>query len=101
VAAWFPDMFCNFYLVKNYKISKNSTTTKARKKYCTDLESLEFLKLFDVSLTKFKNNKTLLNKLATDLYWQPSYLLGERKRLIIPQSAWPMSKSHGNVLIVE
>jgi hypothetical protein len=32
VAAWFPDMFCNFYLVKNHKIAKNSTTTKAREK---------------------------------------------------------------------
>jgi hypothetical protein len=32
VAAWFPDMFCNFYLVKNHKIAKNSTTTKAKEK---------------------------------------------------------------------
>jgi hypothetical protein len=31
-AAWFPDMFCNFNLVKNHKIAKNSTTTKAREK---------------------------------------------------------------------
>jgi hypothetical protein len=23
VAAWFPDMFCNFYLMKNHKIAKN------------------------------------------------------------------------------
>jgi hypothetical protein len=30
VAAWFPDLFCNFYLVKNHQIAKNSTTTKAR-----------------------------------------------------------------------
>jgi hypothetical protein len=30
VAAWFPDMFCNFYVVKNHKIAKNSATTKAR-----------------------------------------------------------------------
>jgi hypothetical protein len=36
------DMFCNFYLVKNHKIAKNSTTTKAREKISTDLESLEF-----------------------------------------------------------
>jgi hypothetical protein len=36
VAAWFPDMFCNFYLVKNNKIAKNSTTTKAREKIITD-----------------------------------------------------------------
>jgi hypothetical protein len=32
VAAWFPDMFWNFYIVKNYKIDKNSTTAKAREK---------------------------------------------------------------------
>jgi hypothetical protein len=32
VAAWFSNMFCNFYLMKNYKIAKNSTSTKARKK---------------------------------------------------------------------
>jgi hypothetical protein len=48
VAAWFPDMFCNFYLVKNYKIADNSTTAKAREKIRTDLESLEFLIVFDV-----------------------------------------------------
>ncbi len=42
VAAWFPDMFCNFYLVKNHKTATNSTTTKAREKISTDLESLEF-----------------------------------------------------------
>jgi hypothetical protein len=42
VAAWFPNMFCNFYLVKNHKIANNSTTTKAREKISTDLESLEF-----------------------------------------------------------
>jgi hypothetical protein len=41
-AAWFPDMFCNFYLLKNHKIAKNSTTTRAREKMSTDLESLEF-----------------------------------------------------------
>jgi len=42
VAAWFPDMFCNFYLVKYCKIDKNSTNTKAREKISTYLESLEF-----------------------------------------------------------
>jgi hypothetical protein len=34
-------VFCNFYTVKNHKIAKNSTTTKAREK-STALESLEF-----------------------------------------------------------
>jgi hypothetical protein len=32
MAAWFPDLFCNFYLVKNHKIAINSTTTKAGEK---------------------------------------------------------------------
>jgi hypothetical protein len=41
VSSWFPDMFCNFYLVKNHKIAKTSMTTKAREK-STDLDSLEF-----------------------------------------------------------
>jgi hypothetical protein len=32
MAAGFPDMFYNFFLVKNRKIAKNSTTTKGREK---------------------------------------------------------------------
>jgi len=42
VAAWFPDMLCNFYFMKNYKIDKNSTATEAGEKMSSDLESLEF-----------------------------------------------------------
>jgi len=30
-----PDMFCNFYLVKNHKIVNNSATTEAREKIST------------------------------------------------------------------
>jgi hypothetical protein len=41
VATWFPDMFCNFYLVKHHEIPQN-ITTKARDKISIDLESLEF-----------------------------------------------------------
>jgi hypothetical protein len=44
VAAWAPVMFVKFYLVKSNKIAKNSTTTSAREKVKTDLESLEFKK---------------------------------------------------------
>jgi hypothetical protein len=33
VAALVPDMFSNFYLVKNHKIANNSATTEAREKY--------------------------------------------------------------------
>jgi hypothetical protein len=40
LAALFPDMFCNFYLVKNHNIAKNSTTIKTREKISADLESI-------------------------------------------------------------
>jgi len=56
VAAWFPDMFWNFYLVKTHNIVKNLTTTKARQKIIT---YLEFLEIFGVGLTKLKINLTL------------------------------------------
>jgi len=46
VAAWAVDMFCDFYLMKNHKIAKNSTTTKAREKLSTDFESLRILEIF-------------------------------------------------------
>jgi hypothetical protein len=42
VAALVPGMFSKFYLLKNHKIAKNSTTTKAREKISTDLESFKF-----------------------------------------------------------
>jgi hypothetical protein len=64
MAAWVPDMFYNFYLVKKHKIAKNSTTTIARENISTHLESLEFWKFFDIRLTKFKNNQILLNKIS-------------------------------------
>jgi hypothetical protein len=37
VPAWFPDMLRNFYLVKNHKIAKIPTTTKAREKISADM----------------------------------------------------------------
>jgi hypothetical protein len=57
-AVWFWDMFCNFYLVKNCEIAKKSTTTKAREKISTYLESLEFFffKLMHVRLNLTKKN---------------------------------------------
>ncbi len=78
VAALVPDMFWNFYLVKNDKIANdnNSVNTQAREKIRTYLESLKF---FDVCLTKFENYQILLNKIChrflitTLLYW-----VGER-----------------------
>jgi hypothetical protein len=41
IAACVPDMFRNFYLVKNHKIVNNSATTEAREKISKGLESLE------------------------------------------------------------
>jgi hypothetical protein len=32
VAAWVPDMYCNFYSVKNNKIAKDATATRAKEK---------------------------------------------------------------------
>jgi hypothetical protein len=51
VAAWFPDMFWNFYFVKNHKIAKK---TQSGEKMSTDYESLKFKEFFDACLTKFK-----------------------------------------------
>jgi hypothetical protein len=50
--------------VKNHKTAKSTTTTKAREKLSTDLESLEFLKTFNVRQTKFRNSQILLNKIS-------------------------------------
>jgi hypothetical protein len=40
-AVLVPDMFCNFYLVKNHRIANNSANTEAREKISTYLETLE------------------------------------------------------------
>jgi len=61
VAAWDPDLFCNFYIAKNHKITNKSTTTKARENISTDWESLDF---FKVCWTKFKNSQILLNRIS-------------------------------------
>jgi hypothetical protein len=42
VAALVPDMFHNFYFVKNHKIANNSATTEATEKISAYSESLEF-----------------------------------------------------------
>ncbi len=61
MAAWFPDVICNFSVVKNHKIANNAATTEAREKINADLESFELKKqCFDACLTLFKNNQILL-----------------------------------------
>ncbi len=59
VAAWFPDMLNNSYLVKIHKIVNFSATTEAREKLSTNIETLEFYKTFNVCLTKFESNQIL------------------------------------------
>ncbi len=84
VAAWFPDMFCNFYFLKNIKVAKNSTIATAREKISTNLKSLEFQKFFTYIRLNLKTIKFYLIKLATEFYWQPCYLLSERASLMDP-----------------
>jgi hypothetical protein len=48
--------------VKNHKIANNSATTEAREKISAYSESLEFLEIYDVCLTKFEKYQILLNK---------------------------------------
>jgi hypothetical protein len=64
VAAWLPDVFGYFYFVKNHKIAKNSTTTKAREKNKHRFRILRILQFFDACSTTFKNNQILLYKIS-------------------------------------
>jgi hypothetical protein len=50
--------------MKNYKFAYNASTTEAREKISTNLESLEFQQFVDAHLTKFKNNQISLNKMS-------------------------------------
>ncbi len=59
MAALVPDMFSNFYFVKNQKIANNSATTEAAEKYAHIWNPLKY---FDACLTKVDNYQALLNK---------------------------------------
>ncbi len=50
--------------MKNHKIAKNSTTTKAKGKYKCRFGILRILDFFVVCLTKLKNNQNLCNKIC-------------------------------------
>jgi hypothetical protein len=50
--------------MKNYKIANDASPTKATEKISTDLESLEVQQFVESHLTKFKNNRILLNKMS-------------------------------------
>jgi hypothetical protein len=57
-------MSCDFYFVKSHKFANDSTTTKAREKITTDLESLKNYNIFDAGLAKLETNQILLDKIS-------------------------------------
>jgi hypothetical protein len=64
VAARVIDMFLDFYLEENHRITNNSATTEAREKINQYLEFLELYNFFDSCSPKFERNKVLLNKIS-------------------------------------
>ncbi len=80
MAALVPDMFCNFYFVKNHKIARNSATTDVREKISKYLESLELKKKF-----MFDYYQILLNKINRFLV--KAKLFSSWKSLIISEKA--------------
>jgi hypothetical protein len=62
--------------MKNYKIAKNSATTKTREK-SADLESLDLYKFLNVCMAIFKSNQILLNTISHRVLQTSNYLLGE------------------------
>jgi hypothetical protein len=71
-----PDMFLNFYLVKNHIITNHSTTTKASEKISADLE------FFDVCLTKFKTVKFYKNRISHRLLLTTKLLTGQKSLIL-------------------
>jgi hypothetical protein len=62
VAAWVPDMFSNFYFMKNHNIAKTKQPLKLEKnKHSFGI--LGILEFFDIYLTNVKINQILLNKI--------------------------------------
>ncbi len=57
LAAWVPDMFWNFYLLKSHSIANNSATTEAREK---NKRTFGILKSFrNVFMHVWQNLKTI------------------------------------------
>ncbi len=59
MAACVPDMFGDFYFLKNTKLY-NSATPYDREKVRTGVKSLEFYTFFYIDLAKFESNKILV-----------------------------------------
>ncbi len=64
MAEWFPNMFWNFYFVKDFKIANNSNNHYNERKISTYVESLELYKFFDTCFTRLKTNYLLLIKIS-------------------------------------
>jgi len=58
VAAWVPNMFNNFYSVKNHKIANNSKI-----EITTDMETLKFYAFCGAYLTNFINKQISFNNI--------------------------------------
>ncbi len=67
VAAWVPDRFSNFYLVKSHKIANYSATTEARDKINMIGNRHNFRKILIYVWLNLKTIKFNLIKLAADL----------------------------------
>ncbi len=81
VAAWVPDIISTFYLTKNHKTAKNSTTTTARVKNKHRFGILIIIDKFGLCLTKLKNIQILLSNIS-DRFLPTTKLFTGRKRLI-------------------
>ncbi len=73
VAVWVPDMFCNFYNVKKLIFAITQQPWKLEKnKHGFGILRNRVIFWMHVSLN-LKTIKCYLVKLATNLYWQPSF----------------------------
>ncbi len=64
VAGLLPDMFFNFYLVKNHKIANKSATTETTEKNKHTFGIHRMLEFFVACLTKFENGQILCHKIS-------------------------------------
>jgi len=81
VAAWVPDMFCNFYLTKNHKIANNSTNTDATR---TNEHRFWNLRIFrNFFMCVWLNLKTIkLYVIKSTADWERNHVLAERCPLL-------------------
>jgi hypothetical protein len=69
VAAWVPDVFCNFYFVKNPRIARNSAATDTNEKNKCKFGLLKILEKSAMNVRlHFKTIHFYLIEFSTDLY---------------------------------